>query len=103
MTTNLPVGSLTVADGISILPALKLVPALEPFKAAATDLEAQGERAVIDSDETYQKGSDFLTVCDQQWRQLGGLRKANKGPVGDYQKFIQTPLPPIQGRITDVK
>ncbi|OLB83115.1 MAG: hypothetical protein AUI15_36645 [Actinobacteria bacterium 13_2_20CM_2_66_6] len=103
MTTNLPVGSLTVADGISILPALKLVPALEPFKAAATDLEAQGERAVIDSDETYQKGSDFLTVCDQQWRQLEDLRKATKGPVDDYAKFIQTLFLPIQGRFLAVK
>ena len=103
MTTDLPPGALTVANGISILPALKLVPALEPFKAAATDLEAQGERAVIDTDEAYQKGSDFLTLCDQQWRQLEDLRKATKGPVDDYGKFIQGLFLPIQSRFVAVK
>lgn len=103
MTTNLPVGSLAVAEGISILPALKLVPALEPFKTAAADLEAQGERAVIDTDEAFARGSDFLSVCEQQWKQLEDLRKATKGPVDDYAKFIQTLFLPIQGRFLAVK
>lgn len=96
--TDLPPGSLTLAPGVSILPALKLVPALEPFKDAASDLEAQGERAVIDSDEAFQKGSDYLSVCNQQWDQLEDLRKAVKGPVDDYAKFIQSLFLPIQAR-----
>jgi len=103
MTTNLPVGSLAVADGISILPALKLVPVLEPFKVAAADLEAQFERAVIDTDEAFARGSDFLSVCEQQWKQLEDLRKATKGPVDDYGKFIQTLFLPIQSRFASVK
>jgi hypothetical protein len=100
---NLPEGSVVLAPGVSVLPALRLVPALEPFKAAATDLEAQGERAVIDSDEAYRKGSDFLSVCEQQWRQLEDLRKATKGPVDDYGKFIQQLFLPIQSRFVAVK
>lgn len=88
---------------ISILPILELVPQLEPFKVAAANVEAQAERAVIDSEAAWQKGSDFLTVCGDQWDQLEDLRKAMKGPIDDYAAFIQTIFKPIQKRFLDAK
>lgn len=81
---------------ISILPILALIPQLEPFKVAAANVTGQAERAVIDSEEAWQKGSDFLTVCSDQWDQLEALRKAVKGPVDDYGKFIQSIFVPLQ-------
>lgn len=88
---------------LSILPILALVPQLEPFKTAATNVEAQASRALIDSEEAYQKGSDFLTVCADQWEQLEDLRKAVKGPVDDYGRFIQSIFVPIQTRFATSK
>jgi hypothetical protein len=90
--------ALVVASDISILPILKLAPQLEPFKAAAENLEAQAERAVIDSEDAWQRGSDFETICQQRWDQLEALRKAAKGPVDDYGKLIQSLFVPILAR-----
>lgn len=97
-------GSLVVAlpgggaPPISILPVLALDPQLDPFREAADNVEAQAGRAVIDSEESWQRGSDFLTVCDEQWNQLETLRKATKGPIDDYGKFIQALFVPLQTR-----
>jgi hypothetical protein len=88
---------------ISILPLLELVPQLEPFKTAATNVEAQASRAVISSEEAYQKGSDFLTVCADQWQQLEDLRKAVKNPIDDYAKLIQSIFVPLQRRFEAAK
>jgi len=92
-----------MAPGVSIVEALHLVPALEPFKGDATELEEQLERAVIDSDEAYGRGSDYLSICDQRIRQLEDFRKAVKGPVDDYAKFIQSLFLPIQERYKRAK
>lgn len=92
-----------LSAGISVLPALALIPQLEPFKRAVENLEAQADRAVINSDETYQKGSDFETICSERWDQLEVLRKAVKGPVDDYGKFIQFLFVPIQNRFDVAK
>lgn len=97
-----PVGS-GYGNPLSILPVLELVPQLEPFRVAADNVEAQAGRAVIDSEEAWQKGSDFLTVCSDQWQQLEDLRKAVKGPVDDYGKFIQSLFVPIQHRFAAAK
>lgn len=94
-TTN----ALALSDSVSILPALRLVPQLEPFKPVATSLEAQAERAVITSEEAWQRGSEFLSVCTQYWDQLEDFRKAVKGPIDDYGKFIQSIFVPLQQRI----
>lgn len=99
----LPAGTLGHASPISILPILELVPQLQPFKDAANNLETQAARAVIDSEAAYQKGTDFLTVCQEQWQQLEDLRKATKGPIDDYGKFIQSIFIPIQARVLAAK
>ncbi|HSV90945.1 MAG TPA: hypothetical protein VLH80_07580 [Nitrospiraceae bacterium] len=88
---------------IAILPILSLIPQLEPFKAAAANVEAQAQRAMIESEEAWQKGSEFLTVCAQQWDQLEDLRKAVKKPIDDYGKFIQSIFLPIQNRFATAK
>lgn len=92
-----------LSAGISVLPALALVPQLEPFKRAVENLEAQADRAVIDSESAYQKGSDFETICSDNWNQLEDLRKAVKGPVDDYGKFIQSLFVPLQTRFKAAK
>lgn len=88
---------------IAILPVLELVPQLVPFEKAADNLEAQADRALIDSEEAYQRGTDYLTVCQDQWDQLEDLRKATKKPVDDYGKFIQSLFVPLQTRIATAK
>lgn len=87
---SVPSGALTVATGISILPVLSLAPTLVPFENAAAELEDQLSRAVIDSDEAYAKGSEFLSLCAHMGGQLETLRKSVKGPIDDYGKLIQT-------------
>jgi hypothetical protein len=92
--------AIVVSSDISILPILKLVPQLEPFKEAATKLEAMAERAVIDSEDAYQRGSDFETICRQRFDQIETLRKATKKPIDDYGKLVQSIFLPIQERFT---
>lgn len=92
-----------LTTGISVLPALALVPQLEPFRKAVENLEAQAIRALIDSEAAYQKGSDFETVCSDNWTQLETLRKATKGPIDDYGKFVQSLFVPLQTRFADTK
>lgn len=98
-----PAGAIGDAAPISILPILELVPQLEPFKEAATNIEGQASRAVIDSEEAFQKGADFLTVCQDRWQQLEDLRKATKGPIDDYGRFIQAIFVPLQTRFETSK
>lgn len=92
-----PAGTLGQAP-ISILPVLELVPQLKPFQDAAENVQAQADRAVIDSEAAFQKGTDFLTVCQDQWQQLEDLRKAVKGPIDDYARFIQSIFVPLQSK-----
>lgn len=96
-------GELTLDTGVSVLPALRLVPQLEPFKAAVTELEAQSERAVINSVDRYQSGSEFLSFCAMNWDQLEALRVSVKRPIDDYAKFIQSLFVPLQNRFTAAK
>lgn len=98
-----PSGTNGIGAPISILPVLDLIPQLQPFKEAAENLEAQSGRAVIESEEHFQKGNDFLTVCQDQWRQLEDLRKAVKDPIDDYGKFIQSIFLPIQAQCLRAK
>lgn len=92
-----------LSTGISVLPALALIPQLQPFKKAVENLEAQAQRALIDSEAAYQKGSDFETICKDNWDQLEALRKATKGPIDDYGKFVQALFVPLQLRFMTVK
>lgn len=96
-------GAMVLSDTVSVLPILKLVPQLEPFKTAVEKLEAQAERAAISSEETYQKGSEFLSICQQNWDQMETLRKTVKRPIDDYAKLIQSIFVPIQQRFTTAK
>jgi hypothetical protein len=97
-----PAGSYEGRD-ISILPILALDPQLQPFRDAAVNVAAQSERAVIDSEQAWQKGADFLTVCQEQWDQLEALRKAVKKPIDDYGKFIQALFVPLQTQFASAK
>lgn len=96
-------GEMTLGTGVSVLPALRLVPQLEPFKGAATELEAQASQAVINSVEKYQTGSEFLSFCAMNWDQLEALRVSVKKPIDDYGKFIQSLFVPLQNRFTEAK
>lgn len=96
-------GEMALDTGVSVLPALRLVPQLEPFKVAVTELEAQAGRAVIDSVDNYQKGSEFLSFCASNWDQLEALRVAVKRPIDDYAKFIQSLFVPLQNRFAAAK
>lgn len=96
-------GELTLDAGVSVLPALRLVPQLEPFKAAVTELEAQAQRAVIDSVDKWQNGSEFLSFCAMNWDQLEALRKSVKKPIDDYAAFIQSLFVPLQNRFGAAK
>lgn len=96
-------GEMALDTGISVLPALRLVPQLEPFKVAATELEAQSDRAVINSVDKYQTGSEFLSFCAMNWDQLEALRVSVKRPIDDYAKFIQSLFVPLQNRFTAAK
>jgi hypothetical protein len=89
--------------GISILPVLELIPQLVPFEERAAELEAMEKRAVIDSADAYTRGSDFETICANNWDQLEALRKAVKGPVDDYARLIQTIFVPKQSRFEAVR
>lgn len=97
-SSSVTLGTDAAGQGLSILPVLALVPQLEPFKVAVTSLEAQAERAVIDSEDKYQRGSDFETICNQNWDQLEALRVSVKRPIDDYGKFVQSIFKPIQER-----
>lgn len=94
---------LAIGENMSVLPVLKLVPQLEPFKVAAAELEAQLERAVIDSVDAWQRGSDYVSICDQNWKQLEDLRNSVKRPINDYAAFVQTIFVPLQDRYKRVK
>lgn len=96
-------GELALDTGVSVLPALRLVPQLEPFKLAVAELETQGARAVINSVDTYQRGSEFLSFCASNWDQMEVLRVAVKKPIDDYAKFIQSLFVPTQNRFTAIK
>lgn len=66
-------------------------------------LEAAGERAKVVSEETFNKGSTFVSQCDQQWEQLETLRKSVKKPIDDYAKLIQATFTPFQNRLIVVR
>lgn len=88
-----------MSDGISILPGLEIAARLAPFQARATELEAMAGRAIIDSQDAMQRGTEFMSICSRDWTQLETYRKAVKGPVDDYAKFIQSLFVPLQTRI----
>lgn len=100
--TLVPTGS-EYASPISILPILALIPQLKPFEDAAANIEEQAGRAVIDSEDAFQKGSDFMTVCAEQWDQLEDLRKTMKKPIDDYGKFVQAVFVPLQSKFLNSK
>lgn len=66
-------------------------------------LEAAAGRAKIESEETFQKGSTFVSTCDAQWEQLEVLRKSVKKPVDDYGRLIQATFLPYQNRLTVIR
>lgn len=96
-------GELTRDTGVSVLPALRLVPQLVPFEAAVMELEAQAQRAVINSVDKFQSGSEFQSYCGMNWDQLEALRKSVKKPIDDYAAFIQSLFVPLQNRFTAAK
>lgn len=66
-------------------------------------LEAAAGRAKVTDEATFNKGSTFVSQCDQQWEQLETLRKSVKKPVDDYAKLIQATFLPFQNRLVTVR
>lgn len=96
----LPKGSLVITNDLSLHALTDIDQQLPKFLKRADELEAGAARAIIDSPESYQRGSEFKTVCAAAWNQLEVLRKAVKGPLDDYIKLIQSRFNPLLTRIT---
>jgi hypothetical protein len=99
----LPPQEVELSPGISLSPFLRVVASLQPFVQKAEALEAMAGRAVIESDETYAKGLQFLQIAIRDWDQVEALRKTIKGPIDDYGKLIQATFLPVLGRIDAAK
>lgn len=95
-------GVAPATQAISVLPVLELLPQLVVFDERAQELEEMQLRAVIDSADAYTRGSDFETICKNNFEQLEVMRKTVKGPVDDYAKLIQSIFVPKQTRFTAV-
>lgn len=92
--------ALAVSPDLSIAPALEISAQLVPFHDAVLELEGQGSRAVIDSQETFQRGTELLSICKQHVDQLETFRVTVKRPIDDYAKFIQALFKPLIDRLT---
>lgn len=92
-----------LGQGVVLLRPVELMRQTQPLMENATQLHSQSERAVIDSDANYVKGTEFLTTCTNQWNLLEELRKLAKAPVDDLAKFIQSQCRPSQDLLTEAK
>jgi hypothetical protein len=92
-----------VGHGITLMHPLELIRQVTPFVENANELSAQAERAVINSDDAYNKGTEFLSSCTQQWNQIESIRTTAKKPVDDFARFIQNQCTPAQGLLTTAK
>lgn len=93
----------SLAPGISIVPLIKLQGDLEPYDAAAENIEGQVSRAEIASLDHYQAGSDILSAIQAQLAQIEALRVATKKPADDYGKMVQKLVTPLQDRLNTAK
>lgn len=87
--------SVDIAPGISLLPSLQIAANLAPFKKMVEELEAMAGRAVIDSQETYERGIQYMTLNKGKREQLESYRVTVKRPIDDYGKLIQSMFVPL--------
>lgn len=95
--------AVSLAPGISIVPLLQLQGDLEPFEAAAADVEGQCSRAEISTLESYQAGSDILSAAQAQLVLLEDLRVSVKKPADDYGTMVQKLVNPLKLRFSEAK
>lgn len=77
--------------------------ALERLVPNVTKLEAAAQRAKVESEEDFNKASNFISLVDQQWKQIEALRKSVKTPVDDYAALIQATFTPYLNRLKTAK
>lgn len=94
--TEVALANIEVGSGIALMHPLELARQMAPFVQNATDLDAQADRAVIDTDEAYVKGTEFMSTVTQQWNAIENLRKEAKRPVDDFAKYVQGQCTPAQ-------
>jgi hypothetical protein len=92
-----------LAPGIAIVPLLQLQTDLEPFEANLEDIEGQIERAVIESQDAYQGGSDILSAIQTQLNKLEAKRVEVKKPADDFGTMVQKLVKPYKDRLDDAK
>lgn len=97
-TTHVDVG-----HGITVLHPMELIRQVTPFVENANELSEQAKRAVIASDDAYNKGSEFLSTCTQQHAAIEQIRTTAKKPVDDFARFIQSQCVPAQGLLSGAK
>lgn len=95
-----PSQSIEVGVGITLTHPLELTRQMQPFVENAADMAAQADRAVIETDEAYVKGTEFLSTCTQQWNAIEEIRTAAKKPVDDLGRFIQVQCKPAQDQLS---
>lgn len=92
-----------LAPGISITPLVQLQADLQPLETNLEDIEGQVSRAVIETQERYQGGSDILSSIQAQLNQLEALRVAAKKPADDFGNMVQKLANPLKARLTEAK
>lgn len=89
--------------GISLIDPLLLIPHLQGHRDVADSLFEQEKRAVIDSQDAYDRGTEFLSACALHWNKIEELRKQAKVPVDQLGEFIQEQTTPWQRRLDGAK
>src|SRR5262245_15821282 len=95
-----PKGDFSVTTDITLHRLESATQSLAHVLPNILQLEAAANRAVVDSEAAFNKGSTFLSACDGQLVQVEALRKAIYQPVWDYAKLIQATFKPYSDRLT---
>ncbi len=98
-----PAPAIEMSSNLSIAKLIDVAKSLEPFTAIANEIEAMSKRAVIDSQEKFDKGSNFLSLCAAKYNQIEAYRKSIKKPIDDYAKLVQSVFMPILDKIDTAK
>lgn len=96
-----PAKTQEMGGGLSLAKFLDVQESLKPFIEIADELEAMSKRAVIKDAETFQNGSNFLSLCAAKSKQLEAYRVAIKKPIDDYGKLVQATFMPLIRKISD--
>lgn len=86
-----------------ILTAGDLGTQVVPFTTNANSLVEQAERAVIDSQDTFDMSVDFIKICGQQVNSAEEMRTAIVKPLNDHVKWINDQFKPIKTRIEEAR